>query len=474
MTGVVIDAGTTSVRAAAVDRHGVVGRESRRHTPPLTSTSDLVEFDAGALRDAALSALAEVVSGLGAVSSVGITNQRGSVVVWKRATGEPVGPGIGWQDLRTAVECAELTRSGLPISPIQSPTKAKWLWDRVDSGRQRDLCVGTIDSWLIWTLTDGAVHVTDASNAYASGFMSADGEQWNSTLLDTMRIPTASLPRIVDSIGSVAVASALSGSPRITAIAGDQQASMFGQRCVNAGDIKATFGTGGSLNACLAGTRPRPTMGAFPIIAWRYAGVVTWGLEAIMLTAGACVSWLCDQLGIIDSPADAESVAALCDNAGDVWFVPALGGLGSPYWDLDAKGTLLGLTRGTGRAEVVRAVLEGVAHRGADLLEAVLAEPEMLKLTRARGANMGLRVDGGMSANSIFVQALADATGRSIHLSSDVESTTVGVGLMAAVGDDLIDLDTIAASPSFRATVEPNGNADRNRWRAAVERARSS
>ena len=208
MTIVAIDAGTTSVRAAVFDEDGRFVRESRRDCAPMPSAAGLVEFDARLLGDAAIGAVLDVIDDVGPIVSVGVTNQRSSTVVWNRSTGEPIGPGIGWQDLRTAAECLELSRSGLPVAANQSPTKAKWLWDQRDPHRTRDLCVGTIDSWLIWVLSEGTAHVTDATNAHASGFMSADGSGWNAKVTEATNIPISALASIVDSIGPVAVASA--------------------------------------------------------------------------------------------------------------------------------------------------------------------------------------------------------------------------------------------------------------------------
>jgi glycerol kinase len=266
----------------------------------------------------------------------------------------------------------------------------------------------------------------------------------------------------------VGEAVALPGSPPIAGIAGDQQASLIGQGCVHPGQAKITFGTGGMLDLCLGDHRPafemRGEAGCFPIVAWRIGGHITWGIEAFMLTAGQAVEWLRDDIGLISSSAESADVAAGCDNTGDVWFVPALLGMGTPAWDFGARGTLLGLTRGTGRPEVVRAVLEGVAHRGADLVEAAEADAGM-----SIGA---LRVDGGMSANPVFVQSLADATQRSIELSPVTEATTLGAAFLAGMAVGVWkDTDDVARVWSPRAVVDPARRTDRERWYAARARA---
>jgi glycerol kinase len=319
-----------------------------------------------------------------------------------------------------------------------------------------------------WTLSEGSVHVTEASNAAVTGLMHGDASGWSAATLEALRVPSTVMPEIVDSSGMVGEASALPGSPPIAGIAGDQQASLVGQGCTRPGLAKITFGTGGMLDLCLGPARPsfemRGDAGTFPIVAWRRAGRVHWGLEGFMLTAGQAVEWLRDDLGVISSAAESDAVAAGCDDTGDVWFVPALLGMGTPAWDFGARGTLLGLTRGTGRAEVVRAVLEGVAHRGVDLVEAAEADA---------GLSIGaLRVDGGMSANVTFTQALADAAQRPVELSPVLEATTLGAAFLAgmAVGT-WADEDEIAGTWKPARIVEPARRLDRSRWYEARERA---
>jgi glycerol kinase len=278
------------------------------------------------------------------------------------------------------------------------------------------------------------------------------------------------LPALVDSSGVVGEATALPGSPPIAGIAGDQQASLIGQGCVRPGQAKITFGTGGMLDLCLGPDRPvfemRGGAGTFPIVAWRIGGRVTWGIEAVMLTAGQAVEWLRDDLGLISSSAESAEVAARCETTGDVWFVPALLGMATPAWDFGARGTLLGLTRGSGRPEVVRAVLEGVAHRGADLVESAEADATLII--------DHLRVDGGMSANVVFTQALADATQRPVELSPVTEATTLGAAFLAGLAVGVWkDTDDVARAWSPRAIVEPARASDRERWYEARDRAKA-
>jgi glycerol kinase len=403
------------------------------------------------------------------VAAVGIASQRASTIVWDRVTGEPVGPGVGWQDLRTVGMCLSLQAQGVRLAPNASATKLAFLLDMADPDRTRDLCFGTVDTWVAWTLSAGSLHVTDATNAGVTGLLLPDASGWDVTVLEVLRIPPGVLPAVEDSSAVVGHAVALPGAPPIAGIAGDQQASLVGQGCVRPGLAKITFGTGGMLDLCVGGERPafarRGEHGTFPIVAWRRGGRVTWGIEAVMLSAGTAVEWLRDDLGLIASAADSDAMAASVLPGGDVWFVPALLGLGTPVWDFGARGTLLGLTRGTAGAEVVRAVLEGVAHRGADLVEAAEAD--------ARLPIRSLRVDGGMTANRTFVQALADASQRTVEVSAEAQATTVGAAYLAglAVGTWSGE-DEVAERWVPAAVVEPVSTPDRGRWRAACERAR--
>jgi glycerol kinase len=468
----VIDVGTSGVRAATVNEAGAIENVRYREVLPESPMPNFVQFDAAATATAALAVAHEALDALGSpVAAVGIANQRASTIVWDRKTGEPVGPGIGWLDLRTVGTCLMLQSQGIRLAPNASATKLGFLLDMADPDRTRDLCFGTVDTWIAWTLSNGELHVTDASNAGVTGLVHGDGETWNDTILEALNIPRSVLPEIVDSTGVVGAASALPGAPPIAGIAGDQQASLVGQGATKPGLAKITFGTGGMLDLCVGPTRPafdaRGPAGCFPIIAWRRGGVITWGIEAVMLSAGTAVEWLRDDLGLIATSAESDAVAAACVDTGDVWFVPALLGLGTPAWDFGARGTLVGLTRGTGRPEVVRAVLEGVAHRGADLVEAAEADG---------GHPIGsLRVDGGMTANTTFVQALADAAQRPVEVSPVLEATTLGAAYLAglAVGT-WRDEDEIASRWSPARVVEPTHRPDRDRWRAAVDRARGT
>lgn len=474
----VIDVGTSGLRAAIVRPDGDIAALEHRRFVPDTPAPGLVEFDAERLYELVLEVSRIVMSAAGPVSAVGITNQRASTIAWNARTGRPIGPAIGWQDLRTVGECIMAkAEHGLGLAPNQSATKAAWLLTAHGSSSKRDeIRIGTVDSWLTWKLSgDDRAHVTDHGNAAVTGLATMhDGRpRWNERAVLAMGIDESMLPRIVDTSGPIAIANSLPGAPPILAVVGDQQASLMGQSCVAPGMAKCTFGTGGMLDVVTGSMAPaspeRTDNGTFPIIAWSRAGVLTWGAEAIMLSAGSCIDWLVDDMGLVPSAASTEGVAAECSTTDGVFFVPALLGLATPHWDYGARGGLFGLTRGSNCAHIVRAVLEGVAHRGADLLEATLADHPSLEVSE-------LRIDGGMSRNRVFVRALADATGRPIGVSRVAEATTLGAAYLAGLANGTWShLDDIRAAWRPSTVVEPTVSeaeraSNRSRWAEAVTR----
>ncbi len=483
----VVDVGTSGVRAAIVRPDATI--EHEHHVPllPDSPAAGLVEFDAAQMADAVLSVAEAALAQGGPVAAVGIANQRASSVVWDRASGRPVAPGIGWQDLRTVGTCLVLQGEGIRLAPNASATKVMAILDEVDPGRSRaergELCFGTVDSWVAWTLSGGAaagadaLHVTDATNAAVTALIDPGSIDWDEPLLQKLKIPPSMMPAVVDSSGEIGAATALPGAPPICGMAGDQQASLVGQGCTLAGLAKATFGTGGMLDQCTGtgsgpGSAVRGSAGTFPIVAFRVRGQATWGTEAVMLSAGTCVEWLRDDLGLLATAHESEAVASQCATSGDVWFVPALLGLGTPVWDFGARGTLVGLTRGSGRPEIVRAVLEGVAHRGADLVDASESDSGYAIDT--------LRIDGGMSDNAVFVEALADAIGRPVEISPVLEATTLGAGLLAGLAIGTYgSTEELAGTFTPRRTVEPRSDdagrvARRERWLAARAKAEAT
>jgi glycerol kinase len=472
MSILVIDVGTTSVRAAVVKPDATVVHVHRRATPPSVPMAGLVEFDPEYVANAAMSAAGQTIEAAGGpaqIEAVGIAAQRSSALAWDGRDGRPLGPALGWQDLRTVGTCLELQSQGLRFSPSESATKFAWLLDQLDADTRGFAKVGTVDAWIAWQLTNGASHITDPSNAAVTGLYDLLTRGWREDLASKLGLERGQLPDIVDSSGQLAPATALPGNPPLCALIGDQQASLIGQGCTLPGLAKATFGTGGMLDVCRGDTPPlgqhRSDAGCFPIVAWQIDGRITWGTEAIMLAAGTAVDWLVEDMQLLSTAAESEVVASECEDSAGVVVVPALLGFGTPQWDFGARGAIFGLTRGSTRAHVVRAVLEGVAHSGADLLEAAEADTG-LRIDR-------LRVDGGMSVNSVFVAALADACNRPIEVSGELEATTLGAGYLAGLAvDTWKDTDEVAASWTPKAVVEPSGRpSDRDRWREATRRA---
>ncbi len=475
MRTLVVDVGTTGVRAAVVGDDGGVSDLHHEPCPPDSPAGGLVEFDATVMRDTVLDVARRALAS-GSVDAVGIAAQRASTVVWRASTGTPLGPALGWQDLRTIGDCiGSEARWGTALAPNQSATKAAWLLaTHVPDEAARadpDIRIGTVDSWIAWCLTEGAAHVTDHTNAAVTGLMRSDASGWNTDLVAALGLHAHQLPRIVDSAGWIGDAVALPGAPPVTALVGDQQSSLIGQGCVSAGRTKITFGTGGMLDTFTGGapaSARRSAHGTFPIVAWSRRGTVHWGVEAIMLAAGSNVEWLVHDMALAPSPAATADIAATVPDTGGLVWVPALSGLGTPHWDHGARGTLLGATRGTTRAHLVRAVLEGVAHRGADLVAAAEADSGL--------SVPELRIDGGMSRNEVFVSALAAAAGRPVRVSSVTEATVRGAGFLAGceVGQ-WPDLGATAELAADGRLVEPDGapGMSRERWAEAVARARS-
>jgi glycerol kinase len=434
VSALAIDIGTSSVRTGIVDHRGVVTHVHQEQLLVRTPNPGEVELDPAEIIRRVLELSTKSLHDFGPCDVVGITNQRATTIVFDPRSGEAVGPAIGWQDLRTVIDCLVLQGEGLRLAPNQSATKARWLVTR--SGREaKDLRFATIEAWVTWHLTDGVAHVTDRSNAAISGLTTLDVTSWDANALSLLDLDPQMMPKIVDTMCNVGPATALPGSPMITALVGDQSASLFGQSCVTHG-AKITFGTGAMLDLVRGTEGPaaltRFASGCFPVIAYSYDNVVTWGIEGIVLSAGACIEWLRDDLGLISESSETDVLAASVPSSDGVSFVPALSGLGTPQWDFGARGGFFGLTRGSTKAHMIRAVLEGIAQRGADLVDA--AQQELG--TRI----VELRVDGGMSVNRFLMQRLADFTGLSIAVSTEREATMRGVGLMALVSEGHLTL----------------------------------
>ncbi len=465
-----IDVGTSSVRSALVGDDGTV---THVHQRPLTLRSPApgeVELDAVEIATTALELAKATQRDGGPGDVVAITNQRASTIVFDHRTGQPVGPALGWQDLRTVFDCLVLQGEGIRLAPNQSATKAAWLLQQSDVDSQH-LRMATIETWIAWHLSHGEAFVTDRSNASVNGLVQRDLHSWDLELAERLALPPTMFATLVDTMGACASASELDRNPPICALVGDQPASLFGQSLVHQG-AKITFGTGAMLDMVSGAEGPdtmtRFSSGCFPTVMRSRNGEVTWGIEAIVLSAGSCVQWLHDQLGLLDDVRDSSELARSVAHSDGVFFVPAFNGLGTPKWDFGARGAFFGLTRGSARAHLVRAVLDGIAQRGVDLVDA--AETHLdAPLTE-------LRVDGGMSTNSYFVQRLADLLGRPVAVSNEVEATTRGAGLMALVATDELSEHDVETLWEPRYVAEPllgddERTSQREQWGHVVERA---
>jgi glycerol kinase len=500
-----IDQGTTGTTALVVSVDGrTIGRattEFPQHFPkPGWVSHDTREIWAS-VRASVTKALESAGIGGGDVAAIGLTNQRETTVVWDRATRAPIDLAIVWQCRRTAEVCDQLRkdaalvqrvreRTGLVIDAYFSATKIAWLLDHVDGARARaergELAFGTIDAFLVSELTGGAVHVTDVTNASRTLLMSLATAAWDPELCATFRVPESVLPRIVGSaevVGRTAGVGFLPDGLAIAGIAGDQQAALFGQACFAEGDAKCTYGTGAF---ALVNIGERPILSEHGLVttaAWRVGGKMTYALEGSAFIAGAAVQWLRDGLGIIKSARDIEDLARKVPSSDGVVFVPALSGLGAPYWDQDARGSITGLTRGTTAAHLARATLEGIALQVRDLLEA-MAQDAHRPLRR-------LRVDGGAAANDLLMQLQADLADVTLERPGDVESTGRGAAMLAALGAGLhgslqdvarmadpstaqVGADGAAELRRFVPAMAPSERqAHLSRWAAAVARLRT-
>ena len=466
----VVDIGTTSLRSAIVDAAGVVSHVTQR---PLTISApapgELI-MDPSEIATLTLECARATLAAGGPVDAVGIANQRQTTLLFDGATGVPAGPALGWQDLRTVFDCLILQGQGLRFAPNQLATKAQWLLANHGAGLTSPR-IASLETWLAWQLSKGTVFVSDHSNMGLSGLVLPDLSGYDATVLDTLGLSPEVLPTLVPTMGLVGSALALDGAPPITALVGDQQASLFGQCCTEVGQTKLTLGTGAMLNQRTGSQGPeamnRFDSGCFPVPVASTTSQVEWGIEAIALSAGTCIEWL-RELGLIEQPRDTEALARSVESSDGVYFVPALVGLGTPQWDFGARGAFFGLTRGSGRAHMVRAVLEGIAHNAADLVDAAIAQ------TGVRPDS--LRLDGGMSANSFLVETLANATGLRIEVSGEIEATTRGAGLMALEAIGAISRHDVAQLWSPRHVVEPSWTAEmreaqRATWASMVARA---
>ncbi|MCH9018998.1 MAG: glycerol kinase GlpK [Proteobacteria bacterium] len=483
-----IDQGTTSTRAILFDRAGApVGSARQEHTQHFPRDG-WVEHDADEIWRSVLDVVRGALDRAGAsaadVAAIGIANQRETTVVWDRASGEPVHRAIVWQDRRTAPLCARLTndghgevirqRTGLIVDPYFSATKIAWLLDNVGGARERatrgELAFGTIDSFLLWRLTGGRCHATDATNASRTMLFDIHRQDWDDDLLDLFGVPRAVLPEVRDSSADFGATepSLFGAAIPITGVAGDQQAAAFGQACFEPGLIKSTYGTGcfALLNTGETALASRNRL--LTTVAYRLDGKPAYALEGSIFVAGAAVKWLRDKLALIDRADETEALAAAAADSSGVYLVPAFVGLGAPYWDAGARGALVGMTLDTGRAEIVRAALESVAYQTRDLIEAMAADGAAPPVT--------LRVDGGMAVNDWAMQFLADIIDTPVERPAVTETTASGAAFLAGLHTGFYpSLEAIAAMWSCERRFTPAMSAETRDaryagWREAVAR----
>ncbi|MCA8949426.1 MAG: glycerol kinase GlpK [Planctomycetes bacterium] len=472
-----LDQGTTSSRALVFDRDGgVVGRgqcEFEQHFP----APGWVEHEPGDIVESQLAAARAAIgmAGQPAIAAVGITNQRETVVVWDRANGRPVHRAIVWQDRRTAgvlgglAEHGELVRArtGLSLDPYFSAAKIAWILDRVDGARARaergELAAGTVDSWLLWSLTGGEVFATDATNASRTCLFDLGSGDWSDELCAIFRVPRACLPEVRASAADFGTAVG-SGWP-LRAVLGDQQSALFGHGCIAAGDTKCTYGTGAFALTNAGGTRPETAPGVLATVAWRLGDATTFAQEGSVLVCGAAIQWLRDQLGIVQRADETEALARSVSDSGGIVFVPAFAGLGTPHWDPSARGAILGLTRGTTKAHLARAALEALALQVDDMLTAM------------GGERAELHVDGGAAGNGLLLELQAALLGAPVVRPALLEATAFGAFRMSLLGAEVCrDLAELPALPGDPTVVPPPSDLDvtelRERWAKALPRTR--
>ncbi len=436
-----IDAGTTSSRAIVFDKKGESIGIAQHEFPQYFPKEGWVEHDAIEIWETQLRAIKEVLGGRDisaqAIAAVGITNQRETVVLWDRKTGQPVHKAIVWQDRRTAFICEALkshtstfyNKTGLVLDAYFSGTKIKWILDENPELRQAaekgELAFGTVDSWLIWNLTDGTTHVTDVTNASRTLLFNIHTLEWDNELLSILDIPKSLLPDVVSCSEIVGVTKLFGEEIPISGIAGDQQAALFGQMCINEGDVKNTYGTG---CFCIMNTGQKAVASnnkMLTTIGYQLNGKITYALEGSIFTAGALVQWLRDQMQIISDASEIETLAKSVENNGGITFVPALSGLGAPYWDPEATGTIIGITRGTQKGHIARAALESIALRTRD----IIVEMEKDAATTFKS----LKVDGGASNNNLLMQIQADLLTTEVIRPQTTETTALGAAFFAGL-----------------------------------------
>jgi len=442
----VVDQGTTSTRAIVFDARATPVASSQKEFRQIYPHPGWIEHDPEDIWSTTLATMRDAVAASGLspkdIAAFGLANQRETTLVWSRADGAPIHNAIVWQDRRTADVCDRLkaagheamvgARTGLVLDPYFSAAKIAWILDHIPGARARaqrgELAFGTVDTFLLWRLTDGKVHATDATNASRTSLYNIESGRWDADLLKLFDIPASMLPEVRDTAGAFGVIGAQhpGAGLRILAMAGDQQAALVGQACTAPGMVKATYGTGGFVLLNTGGRRVRSTNRMLTTIAYQFSGARCYALEGSIFAAGATVQWLRDALGIIASSAEAGALAAQSDPEQNVYVVPAFAGLGAPYWNSAARGAVIGLTRGSTRKEIARAALESVGYQTRDLLDAMRSD-----FKDGAAAPAIIRVDGGMSASDWTMQFLADMLEAQVDRPAGLETTALGAAFMA-------------------------------------------
>jgi glycerol kinase len=486
-----LDQGTTSSRALVFDRKGNIRSVAQKEFTQIFPKPGWVEHDPNEIWSSQVAVAAEAISKFGingkAIAGIGITNQRETTIVWDRKSGVPVYNAIVWQDRRTSGYCDELRenghasmireKTGLVIDSYFSGTKIKWILDNIEGARAKaergELAFGTVDSWLVWKLTQGRTHITDVTNASRTMLYNINTLEWDDEMLDLLEIPHSMLPQVKDSseIYDTTNTTFFASKVPIAGIAGDQQAAMFGQMCVEQGMVKNTYGTGCFI---LLNTGNKPFISKNNLvttIAWKIGSNINYALEGSIFIGGAVVQWLRDGLGIISSSTEVESLAASVEDNGDVFFVPAFTGMGAPYWDQYARGLLIGISRGTNRGHIARAALEGIAFQTMDVLDV---------MNKDTGMDIReLRVDGGAVSNNLLMQFQSDILGIPVVRPEIAETTALGAAYLAGLATGYWnDIDEL--KEQWKIDRQFTGSMDREtgdrlkaKWSDAVKRAGS-
>ena len=484
------DAGTTSSRAIVFNKRGESCATAQKEFGQIFPQSGWVEHDPREIWSSQAAVAAEAITKLGIngenIAGIGITNQRETSIVWDRKTGEPVYNAIVWQDRRTAEYCNALknegllpyirNKTGLIVDAYFSATKIKWILDTVPGARAKaekgELAFGTVDTWLVWQLTRGEVHATDVSNASRTMLYNIHTLEWDADLLQLFDIPVSMMPRVLESseIYGYTTSTLFASKVPISGIAGDQQAALFGQMCIEKGMVKNTYGTGCFILMNTGGQPVASKNNLVSTVAWKVGGKTDYALEGSIFVAGAIVQWLRDGLKIIRSSSEIEELAMQVPDTGDVYFIPALTGLGAPYWDQYARGIIVGISRGTTAAHIARAAIEGIAYQTMDVINAMILD-----------AGVGLkelRVDGGAAKNNLLMQFQANVLGQTVIRPQTTETTALGAAYLAGLAVGYWEnIDEIKSQWSIDMKFEPDPSIDmqiaKRKWADAVYRSQS-